>query len=282
MNGAYFSLRPATVQRQFSQSPVLLLSGNTLAAAATRAESDCLAVQVERFEVLPGVLRAAEDLDVALWLQMGSLFDPEMASRDLLKLTQTIVALARHLRLQVPLVLACDVDLMNLSHDEEFISTRLAELIEVGFGSFRFAMPVDKAELVVTLQLMALVQEMGLGLEVGGVPDLAEQKAAEIFERSERRLCAIQQENKASAQWVQNGQLVAAEQSLRLGFPGERFLDMIARSLDLDREDAAVAPLDGRTRQRVEALAYADTRSVVRKLGLIGSGSSCLAALEHA
>lgn len=279
MSAHEFSLRPASVQRQFPHAPVLLLSGNSLAAAAVIAETDCLAVQIDRLEVLPGVMRAAEDLDVALWLQMGSLFDPEIASRELIKLSQTIVTLATKLRLQVPLVLGVDVDISARGPGRDFASTRLAELIEAGFTAFRFAMPVDSTELVRTLQLMALVQDMGLGLELGGVPELGRQKALEIFTRSDRLLCAVQHIDRPSAQWVLDAQLVPAEQSLRICFPSERFMDMIARSLDLDREDAAMAPLDKRTRQRVEALAYADTRSVVRKLGLIGSGSSCLAAL---
>lgn len=282
MSDGLFALRPASVQRQFSRQPVLLLSGQLLAEAAVRAETDCLAVQVDRVEVLPGILRAAEDLDVALWLHFRSFFDPAVASRDLTQLTGAVVALAERVRLQAPLVLSTEIELDDEDLNPEFVSTRLVELIEAGFTSFRFSMPGGAQSLQRSLAMMAPLQQLGLALELRDVPQGGAHKALEIFSLSGSIPSVVSEQDSLSGAWVVDGGLVSPEQSLLVSLPADRFIDMIARSLDLDRDEAAMAPLDAMTRNKVEALAYADTRSLVRRLGLIGSGSSCLAGLEWA
>ncbi len=279
---ALYALRPTSVQRHFgASSSTLLISGSQLGEAAVEAQVCSLAVEVDRFEVVPGVLRAAEELDVALTLVTGSFFDTESIRQGALATSAAVMRSADALRFESPLCLATVVDAAVNGLSGELTGARLLEVIDAGFTSFMFPMPQEAGELRMTLALMETVAEFALGIEVIEVPEDAQERALELFRRCGVPLTGLANHG-GIARRVLAGSMVPAEQSFELRVPGDRFLNIIARSLDVDPDEALFTPIDAVARDRIEALAYSEVRHLIRQAGLIGSGSGCLAALSWA
>jgi hypothetical protein len=277
---ALYALRPTAVQRHFADaSRALLISGSALVDAAVAAAVNTLAVEVERLEVLPGVLRACEDLDAALTVVSGAFWENESPQRAALATSTAVVRAAEAARLASPLVLATVVDAalleLPLLRSEEI----LLDVIDAGFTSFQFPMPQGRDELRTTLALMERVAEHGLGLELIDLPAGGGARALELFTRCARSPCALAEIGAEQTQLVLDGAAVPLAQAHRRLLPGSVLLRVIARALEVDEDEALFSPIDTVARDRIEAVSYAEVRLALRRHALLGSGSSCLAAL---
>ncbi|MFH1811709.1 MAG: hypothetical protein ABIJ09_23420 [Pseudomonadota bacterium] len=275
-----YALRPTAVQRHFGVgSRALVLSGTALVEAAAAAQVGTVAVEVDRFEVLPGVLRACEDLDAALTVIAGSFWDGEGSRQAALTTSSAVVRGADAVHFGAPLVLATVVDAALGGMPVDLAGEILHDVIDAGFTSFLFPIPQAQDELHRTLALMQVVAEFGLGIELVDLPAGSADRVLDLFARCGLAPSTLTEAGASHASLVVDGVMVSPELAHRRLLSGETFLRIIARSLEVDDDEALFAPIDAITRDRIEGVTYAEVRLALRKHGLLGSGSSCLASL---
>jgi hypothetical protein len=277
---ALYALRPTAVQRRFGRrSGALLLSGSDLVAAAINAAVPVCGIDVLRIELLPCLLRAAEELDVALQLTVGAFAPVDRGVDEPVAVASALLTLADRARFAGPLVLATQVDWALYPVLPPQAIERLLGLVDAGFTSFQFPLPHNRGELDSTLRLMRIVAQYGLGIEVIDLPTGALEPIVELFTNHGIALSAVCELDATLGRFVLGGSLVPADQSQRLALPTATLLSIIARSLEVDIDEAGFAPIDAVAGERIEAVVYAEARRFMRSSRLLGSGSSTLAEL---
>ncbi|MBN2359715.1 MAG: hypothetical protein JXR83_09685 [Deltaproteobacteria bacterium] len=275
-----FALRPTAVQRRFGRrSGVLVLSGSDLIAAAVNAAVPVCGIDVLRLDLLPCLLRAAEELDVALQLTVGAFAPIDRGVDEPAAVAGALLERADRARFAGPLVLATQVDWALLPVLPPQAIERLLGLIDAGFTSFQFPLPHSRVELDATLQMMRIVQQYGLGIEAIELPEGALAPVLDLFAGRGIALNAVCAFDGGVGRFAVGGALVPAEQSQRVSLPSATLLSIVARSLEVDVDEAAFAPIDQVAGERIEAVAYAEARRFMRGASLLGSGSSSLAEL---
>lgn len=239
-------------------------------------------IDVLRLELLPRLLRAAEELDVALQLTVGAFGLDDRGADEPAAVAGALLTLVDRARFVGPLVLAVQVDWALQPTLPPQALERLLGLIDAGFTSFQFPLPQQRSELDATLQLMRIVGQYGLGIEVIDLPAAGMDPVIELFARRGVALAAVGDADTGIGRFAVGGALVPAEQSQRIPLPNATLLSIIARSLEVDVEEAAFAPIDAVAGERIEAVAYAEARRFMRSARLLGAGSSCLAELAGA
>jgi len=278
-----YALRPTAVQRRFGrQSGALVLSGSDLATAAVNAAVPVCGIDVLRLELLPCLLRAAEELDVALQLTVGAFAPVDRGGDEPAAVAGALLTLVDRARFVGPLVLAVQVDWALYPTLPPQALERLLGLIDAGFTSFQFPLPQNRTELTATLQLMRIVQQYGLGSEVIDLPTDGLARVVELFAQRGVALAAVGEADSGVGRFAVGGALVPAEQSQRLSLPNATLLSIVARSLEVEVDEAVFAPIDAVAGERIEAVAYAEARRFMRSARLLGGGSSSLAELSGA
>jgi len=277
------ALRPTTGQRRLGRrSGVLVLSGSDLVAAAVNAAVSVCGIDILRLELLPCLLRAAEELDVALQLTVGAFAPVDRSIDEAVAVAATVFALADRVPFAGPLVLATQVDWALFPEPQHQASECLLGLIDAGFTSFQFPLPGDRAEFDATLRLMRVVQQHGLGIEVIESPVGGLEPIVKLFTSRGIEVNTVSEIDVGIGRFVLGGVLVPAEQAQRMPLPSATLLGIVARILGVDVDEAAFAPLDPVAGERIEAVVYAEARRFMRGARLLGSGSSSLAELNGA
>jgi hypothetical protein len=236
-------------------------------------------IDVLRLELLPCLLRAAEEMDVALQLTVGAFAPVDRGVDEPAAVATALLTLVDRARFVGPLVLATQVDWALYPLLPPQALERLLGLIDAGFTGFQFPLPHNRAELDGTLKLMRVIAQYGLGVEVTDVPAGALEPVSALFGGHGVALSAVCELDGAGGRFVQGGALVPAEQAQRLVLPSATLLSIVARSLEVELDEAGFAPIDAVAGERIEAVAYAEARRFMRSAHLLGSGSSTLAEL---
>jgi len=279
--GELLALRPTAVQRRFgAQSQTLVLSGADQIDAAVEASVSVCAIDVVRLELLSGVLRAAEELDVALQLVVDTAWGESLDEGAASKLAAALVHLADEAHYSGPMVLAVVADGAVTGLPLDAAAGQLIALIEAGFTGFHFPMPSSREELAATRALMGLVHEYALGVEVIDIPVGALVRTLEIFHRAGVLPHCLAEAEGSVARFVTDGALMPVAQARKVLLPSQPFLSIIARHLDVELDEATFAPIDAYAAERIEAVAYAEARRAMRAAELLGGSSSCLASLR--